>query len=74
LLNRIKPKVCPAVDALYDGHEFPSGTFIITISNENITVHIENQSSGVVIWAEDKREDIQSRDWPSVHETIDDVS
>jgi len=72
LLDKVEPKVRPAVDALYDGDEFSSGTFTITIANEDITVHIENNDSGVVAWSESG--DIQSRDWNLVYETVDDAS
>jgi len=74
LLRKIEPKVRPAVDALYDGDEFSSGTFTIMHSNEDITVHVENDDFDMVVWAENKSEDIQSRDWNSVYRTVDDVS
>ena len=74
VLRKIKGQVHPAVDVLYDGDEFSSGNFTITHSDEDITVHIENNDSGVFTWAESESGDIQSREWVSVCEDIDDVS
>ena len=74
LLNKIKPKVRPDVDTLYNGDEFSSGTFVITIANEDITVHVENQDGDVVVWAENQSGNSQSREWRALDETVDDVS
>jgi len=74
VLRKIKEQVHPAVNSLYKGDEVSSGEFTITHSNEDITVHIENNDSGVFARAENESKDIQSRDWGSVDETVDGVS
>ena len=72
VLRKIKGQVHPAVESQYKGDEVSSGNFTITHSDEDITVHIENNDSGVIAWSESG--DIQSRDWNLVYENVDDAS